>query len=305
MTLDDRLILIGILAIVMSVVVYFELRVIRRKSRETKFASQKKDAAYNDILTTRSVMNSLKIQGKETGNASYYLDRAKRAIGRGDYDECESMCLKARSELTNPKKVYPVPGEPEQGLDESDELQQVAENILSEGMEPPAEPDLYKGTKLGTGSEGNYLGAKFEISAAKGDVTRAAKAGTDVASAEKLLARAEAAFAAGNFDKALGYASKAKRAVNGSGSEEAIVLTPEEEEVRSDTPPEKETEVYDAGEESTPSGVRCKNCGTLIDPTDRFCPSCGTSTSNERSCKSCGAPAKASDTFCRKCGSRI
>jgi RNA polymerase subunit RPABC4/transcription elongation factor Spt4 len=300
LTPNDRLILIGILAIVMSVVVIYELLVIRRKSKEARFASQKKDAAYNDILTTRSVMNSLRNQGRDTGNAAQYLDSAKRAMGRGDFDECESLCLKARGELTNPKDVSPVTGEP-QGLEEGDELQQVAENILSEDMKS-AGPDLYKGTKLGTGSEGNYLGAKFEISAAKGDVTRAAKTGADVEGAEELLSQAESAYSAGNYDRALAFASRARRSVSGPGSEEAIVLTPKGG-VRSETKPQ--AEVYDVEEESTPSGIRCKSCGTLMDPTDMFCPSCGSSTSSKRSCKSCGAVAKESDTFCRKCGSRI
>lgn len=301
LTSNDRLILVAILAIVMTVVVFFELRVIRRKSKVQRLSSQKKDEAYNDILTTRSVLNALKNQGKSTGNAQYYLDHAKSAMNRGDFENCDAFCSKARDELIKPSKDKLLPGT-SGGKDEADELEQVAESILSESM-PPADANSYKGTKLSSGSEGNYLGAKFEISAAKGDISRAAKSGFNVSAAETLMVRADSAFAGGNYDKALAFASRARRAINKGSAEETIPLKAGPDVSGPGSAPGPE--VYDVEEEITPSGMRCPNCGTLLDPTDRYCANCGASTSKNKTCKSCGAIAKPVDTFCRKCGSRI
>lgn len=177
LTESERLILVAVLAGVMIAVVLFEMRVMRRKSKEIRRTSQKKDEAYNDMLTTRSVMNALRNQGKDTGNAQEFLDRAKTAMNRGEHDRCMEYCSKARSQLTRPSKV-PVAGEGESEED-ADRLEEVAEEILSNSM-PPASPDTYKGTKLSTSSDGNYFGAKFEISAAKADIAREAKSGHDV-----------------------------------------------------------------------------------------------------------------------------
>ena len=297
----ERLTLVVILAVVMFIVVFFEMRMMKRKSKEVRRVYQKKDEAYNDILTTRSVMNSLANQGKSTGNAEYLVDRARSAMDRGDYDRCVSLCAQARNELTKPSKGSKVP-ETISDDDAADSLEKVAENILSKEI-PAPDPDSYKGSKLSSASEGNYLGAKFEMSAARADLSRSAKSGADVSEAETLMKQADSAFSGGNYDRALSFAVRARRSLRGEAIGEAIPLrkTPEAQTEGSSS----EAEVYDVEEEKTPSGFKCKNCGKLIDPADLFCGNCGARTSEERSCKNCGAKAKPEDTFCRKCGERI
>lgn len=300
MTESERLILVAVLAGVMIAVVLFEMRVMRRKSKEIRRASQKKDEAYNDMLTTRSVMNALRNQGKDTGNAQEFLDRAKTAMNRGEHDRCMEYCSKARSQLTRPSKV-PVAGEGESEED-ADRLEEVAEEILSDSM-PPASPDTYKGTKLSTSSDGNYFGAKFEISAAKADIAREAKSGHDVSSAETLMAQAESDFTSGKYDRALSCAVRARKAIRKDVSEDTIALKSDQDEARPE--PATEPEVYDVEEEATPSGTPCPNCGTLLDPNDKFCGKCGTKFWKVKICKSCGSKAKPEDIYCRKCGARI
>lgn len=49
----------------------------------------------------------------------------------------------------------------------------------------------------------------------------------------------------------------------------------------------------------------CKNCGTEINGTTRFCPGCGAKVEQKPDssvCPSCGAPVKAGAKFCENCG---
>ena len=301
MSENERLILVAVLAVVMVAVVYFEMRVMRSKSKEIRRVNQKKDEAFNDILTTRSVMNALSNQGRSTGNAAVLLERAKGAMERGDYERCVDMCAKARNELTLPSKGA-LPADERAGEEASDNLEKVAENILSEDMKP-TEADSYKGTKLSSASEGNYMGAKFELAAAKADISRSVKAGVDVSEAETLMAQAETSFTAGNYDKALSFAVRARRALSEEADREAIPLKPASAKSTREAAPKPK--VYDVEEEKTPSGFTCPNCGKLADPSDIFCGHCGARTSGEKMCNACGAKAKPEDTFCRKCGERI
>jgi hypothetical protein len=305
---DEKLLLLVILVIVMIAVVLFEMRVMRKKSKEVRMISQKKDEAYNAILTTKSVVHSLSNQGRSTGNASMLLERAKAAMNNDNFEKCVDLCAQAKKELTKPSTES---GVIEKATDDDggDRLEEVAENILSEGMAAPTDTDTYKGTKLNRAAEGNYLGAKFELTAAKADISRAAKAGTEVSEAETLMAQAETSFTAGNYDKALSFAVRARRSLNPDGSKEAIrlrkVSAKAGSEPEPEPEPESEPEVYDVEEEKTPSGFPCPKCGKLLDPTDVFCGNCGARLSKEKVCENCGAKAKPKDTFCRKCGERI
>lgn len=296
---EERLVLVVVLIIVMSVVLFYEMRVMKKKSKEVQIVSQKKDEAYNAILTTRSVMNALSNQGTKTGNAPILVERAKTAMNNGNFDRCLDLCAQARRELSKPSSKVAEVAEPA-SEDAGERLEEVAENILSEGM-PPANADSYKGAKLNRGAEGNYLGAKFEMTAAKADISRAAKAGAEVSEAEILMTQADSSFTAGNYDKALSFAVRARRSLNPDKSKEAIPLR------RASAKPEPvpEPEVYDVEEEKTASGFPCPQCGKLLDPTDIFCGSCGARLSKERHCDNCGAKARPEDTFCRKCGERI
>jgi hypothetical protein len=301
---EEKLILLVVLVVMMIVVIFFEMRVMRRKSKEVQRNAQKKDEAYNAILTTRSVMNSLSNQGRSVRNAPMLLERAKTAMNNDNYEKCVDLCAQARKELTLPS---PEPGAivEAQGAGAGDRLSEVAENILSEEMAAPTDADSYKGTKLNRGSEGNFLGAKFEMTAAKADISRAAKAGSEVSEAETLMVQAETSFTAGNYDKALSFAVRARRSLSPEGSKDAIRLRRVTAKQEPEPEPDLEPEVYDVEEEKTPSGFPCPKCGKLLDPSDLFCGNCGARLSKDRECGSCGAKAKPKDTFCRKCGERI
>jgi len=305
---SDKLILLVILAAAMLFVVYFELKILRGKNKEVRRAAIAKDDAFNAVLTTRSVIVSLQRQGTNTDKAQRLVDQAKLALQRGEYRTCKDYCDEAKTELTNPgnsetpkktralKTAIPA----EEGGPDRDALVRMADDILKSG-DSRKTSELYTGTKLQSGPDGNYLSAKFEISTAKVNIKDASGRGDDTSVARNFLADAEKAFAAGSYTKALSLAIKSRKSVNEVAEEEAIRLrkNPESED-------EEEQSVETPAEEtSDESALECSSCGAVLDEDDTFCHKCGTRVEFERECAGCGTTAKAEDTFCRKCGSKL
>lgn len=280
----------------MIFVVFFELRVMRGRSKEIKRASQKKDEAFNSVLTTRSVINIIKRQGGDTRNADSLVSSAKRAMDRGDYDKCMDLCDQARSELTNPSPRQQEVVAPPTSEAERDRLERVAENILSTRAVPSA--DSYKGAKLSSDQDGNYLSAKFEMNTAKEDIKKALEDGVDTSQAQDLMTDAEAAFVTGNYARALSLAVRARKSVSAEVANETIRLKTEKEPIEP-SPEQRDEEML--GEPV----MACGKCETPIDHDDKFCPKCGTKVLRERVCRVCGSKPKPSDMFCRKCGARM
>lgn len=284
----------------MTFVVFFELKVMRRKSMELRAASQKKDEAFNAVLTTRSVMNTVRDRGGDIGGAPSLLDRAKDAMRRGNYDSCIDLCEKARSEMTRPSPASELPlGE--EDVDAKGRLEAMAENIVSTRA-ARADVDSYKGTKLEGPSGGNYLGAKFEISQAKAEMGRAARSGTDTSVASGLIVEAETAYTAGNYDKALSLAVRSRKALSSSAEAETIPLREQDEEkeaiAQPDVPRVRREKARAQAEKP------CRSCGAVLEKGDAFCPICGTRVA-PTACPQCGAKPRPGDKFCRKCGSGV
>jgi len=304
----EKLILLVILAAVMLFVVYFELKILRSKSKEARRAALVKDEAFNAVLTTRSVIVALQRQGTNTDKAQRLVDEAKRALQRGEYRTCKDICDQAKTELTNPGKsetpkktrALKTAAPDEEAEPERDALVRMADEIIGSG-DSRKTSELYAGTRLQSGPDGNYLSAKFEINTAKVNIQDALDRGEDASVAQNLLTDAEKAFAAGSYTKALSLAIKSRKSVNEVAEEEAIKLKKnpesEDEEVQDAETPAEEPSEEPAGE--------CKSCGAVLDADDAFCHKCGSRVEFERECAGCGTTARAEDTFCRKCGSKI
>jgi len=296
LTEQEKLILVAVLAAAMIFVVVFEMRVMRNRSKEIRRASQRKDEAFNAILTTRSVMGVMKRQGGDTGSSEALVSSARRAMDRGDYDKCLDLCDQARSELTNPSRPQPKAAQSPPTDAEKDRLERVAENILS--ARTASAGDSYKGTKLSADQDGNYLSAKFEMNTAKADIKNALEGGADTSQAQDLMTDAEAAFVTGNYARALSLAVKARKSVSAEAAGETIRLRSEGEPLE----PAPEQEAQESLGERV---MACGKCEAPIDSDDKFCPKCGTKVLRERVCKVCGSKPRPSDMFCRKCGARM
>lgn len=295
---QEKLILVAVLAAVMIFVVFFELRVMRSKSKEIRRASLRKDESFNAVLTTRSVIGVMQRQGGDTSAAETLVSSAKKAMERGDFDRCMDLCDQARSELTNPSKRRAEAAPPPPVDDaERDRLERVAENILSTKV--ASSSDSYKGTKLSSDQDCNYLSAKFEMNTARADIKKALESGQDTSQAQDLMTDAEAAYVTGNYARALSLAVRARKAVSSEAAAETIRLKAATEAVGSSP--------SGAGADESPEevGLACGNCDAPLDSDDKFCPKCGTGVLRERVCKACGSKPKQSDMFCRRCGSRI
>lgn len=296
LTEQDKLILVAALAAVMLFVIFFELRIMRSKTKEVKQVSQKKDEAFNAIITTRSVINVMQRNGADTSRPETLVASAKKALELGQYDRCMDICEDARSELTNPtKRTAEAPGTTRVG--DKDRLEKVAESILS-SRPSTSTADSYKGTKLSSDQDGNYLSAKFEMNTAKSDFAKAMSSGVDVTQEQVLLTEAETAFAMGNYTKALSLAVRVRKAVSSEASRETIRLRVSEEALEPEAEPTAE-------EMSAPSEMLCGKCNANIDSDDEFCAKCGTKVLKERLCGVCGTKPKPTDMYCRKCGARI
>ncbi len=288
MTPTEQLILIIILAGLMLFIVFFELRVMRSKNKVIQKASQRKDEAFNAILTTRHVINVIDRQGGDTRAALSILEEAKYALQKGEYNTAMDLAEKARNELTHPSRPEPEATGP------AGDLEKVAEEVLS----TPKEEDRYVGTKLPDDQTGSFLSAQFELNGARQDVANALARGREVSAAQSLLAEADAAFQQGSYTKVLSLAVRARKTIGAGGAIETIPLkTPE--------PPDIEEEVQRPAEVMRQRDVICNKCGEPIDKGDAFCGKCGARIIVDRTCENCGARAKAQDKFCRKCGGKV
>jgi len=289
MTSDEKWILIAVFAVLMFVVVYYELRIMRGKSKEVRQVSQKKDEAFNSILTTRHVVNVVQRQGRDTRTAQSILEEAKYALQKGDYDQAMDLAEKARHELTHPSLTA------QDETSSARDLEKVAEEVLAT---PNESENLYTGTKLPDDQTGSYLSAQFELNAARDDIRKAVGLGKDVTSATVLMSGADAAFEKGQYTKVLSLAVRARKAIGIGGAIETIPLKATEPESIEEEPP------------LAPDGAMrklgtCGQCGEHVEKDDAFCGSCGARVVTDRTCENCGAKAKPTDKFCRKCGGKV
>lgn len=294
LTGEEKLIYSVILIALLAAVMYIEFGHLRKKSREAKSKSYKRDEAYNAIHTARAVMNVLQRQGKDTRAADSLLTKAKAAMVRGDYDSCIQYCESAKDELTKAKMKAPM-AELEAPGEEEDGLELVGQRRVAGGRSVPQD-DTYVGTKLRVEGDPSYLSAKFELSTARGDVAKAEASGKEVSRAKDLLTQAENEFAAGRYSKALSLSIRAKKEVG--AEQDATIPLKKEPEAVPEIRPVKQIEISrEAGE--------CKECGGPLEPEDLFCAKCGAKVPKDRTCPVCGNKPMDSDLFCRKCGARL
>jgi hypothetical protein len=297
LTQDEKTILVVGTVIVFSLIVYFELRFIRGKSKTQRGVNLRKDEAFNSILTCRSVINVLERQGTNVAEARGLVERAKRHMDRGEYESAIDLCERARDEMTKSRegvsggarKVMAPRAEPS-------DLDTLAQEIVSERRPRPETDESYQGTRLEPQSGPSYLASKFEINTARDEISKARKEGIDVSKAADLLKSAQAEFDSGNYTKALSFAVKAKKAASPKSSDETIPLKKGSKPMEPE--PEMDYEAQDVVDV-------CSSCGSSLDSEDDFCGSCGAKRSKARVCSVCGREASAGDKFCRKCGAKV
>ncbi|MBE0519015.1 MAG: zinc ribbon domain-containing protein [Thermoplasmata archaeon] len=288
LTDEEKLIYIAILAVLMVFILYFELRVMRKKSKEVRSISIKKDEAYNAIHTCRSVIEVVSRQGSDVSESRSLVEKARRELDRGNYDTAILLCEASRDELTKARTKRPSILEGDFHKAEKDHLEEVAEQIVKTPVRKLSERE-YTGTKLEVQSGPSYLAAKFEMNTARGEIEKASKNGDDVSAASKLLSESIREFDSGNYTKALSLSVRAKKALS----------------AEADTIQLKHSASDSSMIEADRGSELCSSCGSVLSTEDGFCGKCGTRRVKVRVCQSCGREASSDDKFCRKCGFRV
>jgi len=269
--LTRAIILIAIIA-GLSIVLYLEVRYMRRK-RDSRIDSKIiRDDAYNSIITTRAVSKSLRNRGCDTKDADLILEQAELAFEAGSYSRTKELAGRARSMLQESRRRK-----------EEDPF----EGILSSDMEERQPPKVLKEEEEKLPA--NYVESKFMITNAQRSVDQAAEGGRGATEGGMLLDQAKASFERKDYTEALRLACAAKRRAEGVFEED---LSREEDERVEE----------DEGGKLTRT---CNECGAPLGEDDLYCGSCGRKLDIQPKCPECGAMTKRDDRFCRSCGSRL
>lgn len=284
LTDDERLILTAVLIVLMALVLLYEIKVMRGKAKEVRRRSLRKDEAHNAIHTTDSVLDVVRREGADVSNARALADEAREAFARREYGRTMDLCDSAKLELR--KCRQPIRPEQEPDAEASDDLERLAMEIVGSDR-GPSHSDTYKGTKLPADEGSRYMGAKFEIGAARSELEQAAENGKDTTETEEMLAKAEDEFEGGNYSRALSLAMKTRKQLSEAANFDATPLKPPA--VR---------------EETEGDGLKCTSCRSMVLPDDDFCAQCGAPAKMEP-CPECGREPSRYDRFCRKCGTKL
>jgi len=301
LTTDEKLLLSVVLVVIMIFVVYYEVRVMRGKTKEVRVTRQRKDEAHNAILTTRSVMDVVERDGADVSSARAILNRARDAMARGDFGRATDHCESARAELMKCRRPRQRQVRKSAGAeDEADDLETLADEIVGSDARP-SHSDTYRGTKLPIAESSGHLSAQFELTAAKEEIGKVSLPREDFMKVKSLLKMAESEFESANYPKALSLAVKVRKELGGTGATDTIPL-----KVKSKIPLADECveDVASMPEEQV-AKLECSSCSSMVLPDDVFCGHCGAPATRERTCPKCGMRSDGRDRFCRKCGTEL
>jgi len=272
-----------IIVVIFAAVLYYELKVIRKRQAAKIEAQVQVDDIYNQIITTQAVSRALKGQGATTRTADLALVEAEAAWQRGNYTEARGATDRAKAFLKDVK----ITSDPLQSLTAVKEANKSAPT--EENLEVP----FQEVKKLPP----NFMESKFMISAVRDEIELKKKAGSNVTVAEENLKQASGAFDGQDYTAALKFALRGKRALD----PESDLCGPSET---------KKTDL--AGTEKIPSAkvvkqavIKCAFCNAELESDDLFCRKCGKQMERKILCPQCDKEVAPDDAFCRKCGATL
>ncbi|NYT11580.1 MAG: zinc-ribbon domain-containing protein [Methanomassiliicoccales archaeon] len=297
------IILVGLL-IGLSLLIYFELRYMRRRRNPKIDMQLVKDEAYNSIVTAKAVAKVLNERKRDISKAERLIFKAENAYSRGEYNNSKQLALEAKRELERSK------------VSEEETEENTFDKILSkrsdadQGEEEMENKTLFEEEKR---LPENYLQSKFMIKNVERELERAVSAGKNAGNAMEFLEGARRHFDSGNYTEALKLACRADRCFTytDTGFIDGMKVAKKDDAAGTEVTEEnnEEATVEDSIiEESVMEAVKetiCIECGSFVEEDDVFCGKCGSKVVKERKCPKCGALASEDDRFCRKCGTQL
>jgi len=268
-----------VLLILLAIAVFFEVRFIR--SRKSKGVDKVliKEEAFNAIVCTRAVANTLRQRGERSKEADLLLVDAEAAYSRGDYLSAKISADKAREALRHVKT-----DEASAIFDEAVTSKADEKDTQEEACEVPF-VETKKFPK-------DLLESKFMISSVQDSLQQAKSQGKDASVAEDHLAQAQDLLGKCQYTDALRFAMKAKRSLEGGDTKERAKASKPAPETGQEPEPKPKTDY-------------CRKCNTLVDEGDTFCRRCGEKMVKVPRCPGCAAEVGQEDVFCRKCGTQL
>jgi hypothetical protein len=278
-----------------GLVLYVELRYMRKRNKSKIDVRMTRDETYNGIITTRAVARVLREKGTDTSEAELLLLKAEGAYGRRDYLICKEAVEEAKMSLERGKSREMEPTEPEESKP------QIIPGAEEKG--PDAEEKGRESTPLFEEAKklpDNYLQSKFMISSVKSGL-ESLSSERETSEARSWLARAESSFKAGEYTHAFSHACKARKSLDTSPLKDKAAIAVEVIETELPETEEAEESIHEPAE----APLRCAECGAELLEGDMFCGQCGAPVRKRIACPSCGAEAREGDRFCRHCGSSL
>ena len=274
---DQVTVAVILFAVALAVFTFFELRFLRKRMKNRRVRTAKRDEeladeAHNAIVTTKAILAALERQGIRSEESANRLREAETAARRRNYRVAIDLTAKGKERLLALKSAQSAKGD----LAKLDRLPRSAssEEITTKEMIQKEFPP-------------NLMQSKFSIEVAGTAVEQGRLNGRDVSQATQLLEAAKTRFDAKDYASALTIARQSKRAAAGEQVDVSIALAAPQSPP---TPPHATT--------------ACPNCGASLQGDDAFCRKCGTRLVAS-ACASCGASLLADDAFCRKCGAPV
>jgi RNA polymerase subunit RPABC4/transcription elongation factor Spt4 len=253
--------------VVLSAVMFLELRYMRARRKRKSGDLDLPDRAHSAILTTRAIRDTLARGGVESLEADEVLREAEAAHRERNYRVSLDLSEKAKGVLREAKRLQQEKGDLSK-LDRIPPKGEAEEVTAKERLTKELPP--------------NFVPSRFTMGLARDEIHAAKLQGRDTTEADRLLASAQGLFDAKDYDASLREAVRARRALEETPPEAAAPAPP---------PPVPST-----------AGRACASCGVLVAADDTFCRRCGAKAPAPRTCASCGSAVPVDDAFCRKCG---
>jgi ribosomal protein L40E len=271
---DEVTVAVILVAIAIAAATFLETRFLRRKMKNRRVRTAKRDdmvqdEAHNAIVTTKAIMTSLERQGIRSEESAAWLREAQMANSRHNYRVAIDLTAKAKARLLSLKSAQASKGD----LAKLDQLSTA-----------PSSEEMTTKEVLQKDIPQNMLQSKFSIGVAETALEQSRVAGRDTSQAVQLLEAAKARFDAKDYTGALSIARLSTRAANGETVDASIPVP--------------------AGPPAASPGPACPSCGAALRSDDAFCRKCGTRL-EPAACASCGANLSPDDAFCRKCGTPV